>query len=136
MKRIMKDNKGFTLAELLIVVAIIAVLVAVSIPIFTSRLEKAREATDVANLRAAYAAGVAEFLSDDGAGGKSYGYDASQGKLVDGAGDACGKGTATGGGTADITFGDYTYTENSNVAGKSITVTITTDGVVTVKFGS
>ncbi|WP_205508076.1 type IV pilin protein [Eubacterium pyruvativorans] len=33
------NKKGFTLAELLIVVAIIAVLVAISIPIFTSQLE-------------------------------------------------------------------------------------------------
>ena len=48
-------KKGFTLAELLVVVAIIAVLVAIAIPIFTSQLEKAREATDLANLRAAYA---------------------------------------------------------------------------------
>ena len=33
-----KRNKGFTLAELLIVVAVIAVLVAISIPIFSSQL--------------------------------------------------------------------------------------------------
>lgn len=46
---------GFTLAELLIVVAIIAVLVAVALPIFTSQLEKSREAADVANIRSAYA---------------------------------------------------------------------------------
>ena len=32
-----------------------AVLVAISIPIFTSQLEKSREATDAANIRAAYA---------------------------------------------------------------------------------
>lgn len=31
------------------------VLVAISIPIFTSQLEKAREATDAANIRSAYA---------------------------------------------------------------------------------
>ena len=49
------NKKGFTLAELLIVVAIIAVLVAISIPIFTSQLEKSREAVDAANIRAAYA---------------------------------------------------------------------------------
>ncbi len=49
------NKKGFTLAELLVVVAIIAVLVAIAIPIFTSQLEKAREATDLANIRAMYA---------------------------------------------------------------------------------
>lgn len=49
-----KNKKGFTLAELLIVVAIIAVLVAVAIPIFTYRLEKAREAVDLENIRSAY----------------------------------------------------------------------------------
>ena len=50
-----KNNKGFTLAELLIVVAIIAVLVAIAIPVFTSQLEKSRDATSVSNLRAGYA---------------------------------------------------------------------------------
>ena len=49
------SRKGFTLAELLIVVAIIAVLVAVAIPVFGSQLEKSREAAELANVRAAYA---------------------------------------------------------------------------------
>jgi prepilin-type N-terminal cleavage/methylation domain-containing protein len=51
-------GKGFTLAELLIVVAIIAVLVAIAIPIFNNRLEASREATDVAMLRQAYTAAI------------------------------------------------------------------------------
>lgn len=55
LKRMRKNKKGFTLAELLIVVAIIGVLVAISIPIFTSQLEKSRDAVSVANMRAAYA---------------------------------------------------------------------------------
>ncbi len=54
-----KRSRGFTLAEVLIVVAIIAVLVAIAIPVFTSQLEKARQATDLANIRSAYAAAVA-----------------------------------------------------------------------------
>ena len=54
-KKLRKNEKGFTLAELLIVVAIIGVLVAISIPIFTSQLEKSRDAVSVANMRAAYA---------------------------------------------------------------------------------
>ena len=60
------NKKGFTLAELLIVVAIIAVLVAIAIPIFTTQLEKSREATDVANVRSAYAEAVADYLGNGG----------------------------------------------------------------------
>ena len=59
-----KNRKGFTLAELLIVVAIIAVLVAIAIPVFTTQLEKSREATDVANVRSAYATLMADYLQD------------------------------------------------------------------------
>ena len=61
----MKNKRGFTLAELLIVVAITAVLVAISIPIFTSQLEKSREATDLANVRAAYAEIMAEAIEKE-----------------------------------------------------------------------
>ncbi len=63
-----KNNKGFTLAELLIVVAIIAVLVAIAIPVFTSQLEKSREATDMANVRSAYAALVTGYLGENSIG--------------------------------------------------------------------
>ncbi len=59
------NKKGFTLAELLIVVAIIAVLVAIAIPVFNTQLEKSRETTDVANLRSAYAEAVAEYLTNE-----------------------------------------------------------------------
>ena len=62
-KKAKENKKGFTLAELLIVVAIIAVLVAISIPIFTAQLEKSREAVDEANLRSAYAECSAAVLS-------------------------------------------------------------------------
>ena len=65
------NKKGFTLAELLIVVAIIGVLVAVSIPIFTSQLEKARYATNLANCRSAKAAAVSAVLSGDTEDGKA-----------------------------------------------------------------
>ena len=41
--------------EMLIVVAIIAVLVAIAIPTFNGALTKSKEAADVANIRAAYA---------------------------------------------------------------------------------
>ena len=50
-----RNRSGFTLMEMLIVIALIAVLIAIAIPVFASQLEKSREATDLANVRAAYA---------------------------------------------------------------------------------
>jgi prepilin-type N-terminal cleavage/methylation domain-containing protein len=58
------NKKGFTLAELLIVVAIIAVLTAIAIPVFSGQLVKAKEGADMANVRAAYAEAVTAYLSD------------------------------------------------------------------------
>ena len=58
------NNKGFTLAELLIVVAIIAVLTAIAIPVFTQQLERSREATDMANARSAYAQLITDYLGN------------------------------------------------------------------------
>ena len=55
MRSKMKSVRGFTLAELLIVVAIIGVLVAIAIPVFTSQLERSREAVDLSDVRSAYA---------------------------------------------------------------------------------
>ena len=66
-----KNKKGFTLAELLIVVAIIAVLVAVAIPVFTQQLEKSRDATSVANMRSAYAEAQVAILTGEANGNAS-----------------------------------------------------------------
>ena len=60
-----KNTKGFTLPELLIVVAIIAVLVAISIPVFTSQLHKAIVAADWANVRAYYAELQYDFMETE-----------------------------------------------------------------------
>lgn len=63
MLRKQKKSGGFTLMEMLIVVAIIAVLVAIAIPTFTASLHKARVAADWANLRAYYAELQADLLT-------------------------------------------------------------------------
>lgn len=54
MDKKLNNQKGFTLAELLIVVAIIAVLVAIGIPVFAGQLEKSRESVDLSDIRSAY----------------------------------------------------------------------------------
>ena len=77
MKKMMKNRKGFTLMEMLIVVAIIAILVIIAIPTFNSALAKARAATDLANIRSGYAAQVeamTEGIKGAGAGKNSVEY--------------------------------------------------------------
>ncbi len=61
-----RNSKGFTLAELLIVVAIIGVLVAVSIPVFTSQLDKAKISTNASNIRSAKAAAIYDYEYNEG----------------------------------------------------------------------
>lgn len=59
----MKRNRGFTLMEMLIVVAIIAVLAAIAIPVFNGSLHKAKVAADMANVRAYYAELQIDYLT-------------------------------------------------------------------------
>ena len=49
------NKKGFTLIEMLVVIAIIAVLVSIIIPVVGNSTAKAKAATDAANLRSAKA---------------------------------------------------------------------------------
>ena len=121
LKKLMKKEEGFTLAELLIVVAIIAVLVAVSIPIFTAQLEKSRESTDMANLRAAKAAVIAAYLTQEPINGVatvaqwqgsepiSFGYDIQSGTIVAAANASNMKGTTAKTGTYTETNNEYKY---------------------------
>lgn len=68
MKKV-NNKKGFTLAELLVVVAILAILVAVAVPIFTGVLGDAQERVDDANVRAVRAAAVTKILTDEAPSG-------------------------------------------------------------------
>jgi prepilin-type N-terminal cleavage/methylation domain-containing protein/prepilin-type processing-associated H-X9-DG protein len=46
-----RSNKGFTLIELLVVIAIIAILAAILFPVFAQARTKARQASDMSNLK-------------------------------------------------------------------------------------
>ena len=51
----LSKKKGFTLMEMMIVVAIIAILMAIIVPTFKDTLDRANAVADEANLRACYA---------------------------------------------------------------------------------
>lgn len=134
----LRKNSGFTLIEMLIVVAIIAILIAVSIPLVNGALEQARDATDQANERAAKAETILYFtgvVTDDAltaagnykpgtaipaTGGTALYYDAEDGSIKTTKPEAYGQ---CSGGANDK------YSPNDAHTGKVIQVTITADGV-------
>ena len=115
----LKKNGGFTLIEMLAVVAIIAILVVVSIPVVSNSLDKAKESTDSANLRAAKATAVIEMLNDKLTSGKTYYYDIDNGEVV-----------------TDVPTGDNAKGQSSANKDKVIAITIGADNQVTAAWTS
>ena len=78
-----KKNKqhGFTIAELLVVISIIAVLTAISVVVFNRKTEQARQAADMATMRTAYGLITIQYLTGENNiiadGNTRYFYDAN-----------------------------------------------------------
>ncbi len=125
----LKDQKGFTLVEMLIVVAIIAILIAVSIPMVSGTLEKAREAVDDANFRDAAALGSIEYLQDPDNAAGTYWYvvnDAQQGRIE--------SAPTTDIYTSQCTCVSANHGKTGTSADKNIQVVVAADGDVTVEW--
>lgn len=58
-----KNRKGFTLIELIVVIAILAVLAAIIIPTVSNSIARAQQARDLANARSIYAREVIAVLN-------------------------------------------------------------------------
>ena len=60
----MKKSKGFTLIEMLVVIAIIAILVAIIVPVVGNSTTKAKAAADAANLRSVASSVAVDYLDN------------------------------------------------------------------------
>ncbi len=115
------NKKGFTLIEMLVVIAIIAVLVAIIIPVVTSSTDKAAAATDAANLRSYKAEITTHYLAKDGkvtvdASGTVSGLTAPEMKAVKGLGDNPAVAATIVDDVVTVTYGGYHIADFAKVA--------------------
>ena len=100
------NKKGFTIVELVIVIAVIAILAAVMIPTFSGIIDKANESAAKQQFMAIYKEGLALALSDDGDAKNETEYVGTTYKVVfdaNGQGATVYVGTYTNGSWADAT---------------------------------
>lgn len=66
-----RNNNGFTLVELVVVISILGVLIAILAPWYTSKIHKAKVATDWANVKSYYNEIQTDYMFTDNDGRRS-----------------------------------------------------------------
>ncbi len=145
MRKEKMNNKGFSLVELIIVIAIMAVLIVVLAPQYLKYVEKSRNSTDVSNATEmvtamqVYAADPDVASTDAFAGGKSFTIDVSAtGTVVDGDNKAAALKAffAAGLTTTDTEQPKTACVSKTNWTAYKITGNVSNDGSISFKYES
>ena len=132
-----KRKSGFTLMEMLVVVAIIAVLIAIAIPLFSSALDNARKSTDLSNMRSAYAAAMAEWTLEAGESGEHVYYFNGSGVSENADGiSGYGKSNVDASTFSDNLPAAASGIPNENGSANLIRITVNADGTAEILWGS
>lgn len=116
--RALKEKKGFTLVELIVVLVILAILAALLVPALTGYIDKAKEKNVIAETRQVVMA--AQTLVDE-----AYGKKAVSGEVTIGKGDASTK--------YDVDYADVAKLAEIDV-GNITEITVTNAKIATVKY--
>ena len=120
--------------EVLVVIAIIAVLIAIAIPVFAGQVERAKIATDQANVRSAKAAAVAEFLTTGSSEEQRYYFNAGTGSVQADSNGISGYGQYTSNDKEDEIGASGTPNRDGTPA--FLTLLVSSDGQVEASWGS
>ena len=126
--------RGFTLMEMLIVIAIVAVLVTIAIPVFIGQVDNAKVAVDQSNVRSAKSVASSEFMLGDLEGDSTWYYDASTSELREDSTGIAGYGQYTSDDKTDEI--GATGTPNSDGTANMLRVTISKTGAISMAWVS
>lgn len=114
-KKLRKSDKGFTLIEMIVVIAIIGVLVAIAIPSVGGIINSAKQATAQANARTAYMA-AQMYVTQQTAAGASAPATMSQGNI------------------SSLLGGTYKGTVSITMNGNNVGTVTYTDGTISATY--